>query len=355
MTVLVVGGGPAGSLAALLLARGGARVTLIEQHRFPRDKVCGECLSDLGLQVLERHHLTAGFRRTGRTIVNAVLHGRTGRARLALPSPMLGISRAAMDSLLLSAAADAGVRVRQPARVEAVEARGEAVDVRVRDLADNRVDVETVDWCLLADGRGTFNDSRPAASGDLGIKAHFRNVAASADAVTLYGGVGCYGGVAPIENDRWNVAFAVPRTIVAAARGDLKSVWRKLLASSAALRSDFARAERVTDWLAAPLPRHREPEELRGRVVPTGAAACAIEPVGGEGMGTAIRSAELAAEAVLAGDITTLSAAYAKLWRRRSLFCRVGGLLLSDRWASDAVELASTPVAGRAAMWLIGK
>ena len=42
--VLVVGAGPAGAAAALLLARGGADVVLVDQHAFPRDKVCGDGL-----------------------------------------------------------------------------------------------------------------------------------------------------------------------------------------------------------------------------------------------------------------------------------------------------------------------
>ena len=47
--IVVIGAGPAGSVAAALLARAGLDVILIEQHRFPRDKVCGECLSALGI------------------------------------------------------------------------------------------------------------------------------------------------------------------------------------------------------------------------------------------------------------------------------------------------------------------
>src|SRR5262245_33483446 len=51
---LIIGAGPAGTVAGIILARGGWRVTLVEQHRFPRDKVCGECLSALGIDVLAR-------------------------------------------------------------------------------------------------------------------------------------------------------------------------------------------------------------------------------------------------------------------------------------------------------------
>src|SRR5690349_16150089 len=54
---IIIGAVPAGSFAAILLARGGWRVTLLEKHPFPRDKVCGECLSALGLSVLQRADL----------------------------------------------------------------------------------------------------------------------------------------------------------------------------------------------------------------------------------------------------------------------------------------------------------
>src|SRR5512141_1601358 len=50
--VLVVGSGPAGSIAALVLAQGGARVALVDKARFPRDKACGDLVGPRGVQVL---------------------------------------------------------------------------------------------------------------------------------------------------------------------------------------------------------------------------------------------------------------------------------------------------------------
>ena len=60
--VTIIGAGPAGCVAAILLARHGCDVRLIEQHRFPRDKVCGECLSALGIEVLDRMRVSSRLR-----------------------------------------------------------------------------------------------------------------------------------------------------------------------------------------------------------------------------------------------------------------------------------------------------
>jgi flavin-dependent dehydrogenase len=61
--VIVVGGGPAGSVCATLLARAGARVTLIERQVRPGEKVCGEYVSPRGVELLREHGLDDVVRR----------------------------------------------------------------------------------------------------------------------------------------------------------------------------------------------------------------------------------------------------------------------------------------------------
>ena len=51
--VAIVGAGPAGSAAAILLARAGWSVALVERQRFPRRKVCGECIAASNLALLD--------------------------------------------------------------------------------------------------------------------------------------------------------------------------------------------------------------------------------------------------------------------------------------------------------------
>ena len=110
--VLVVGAGPAGSIAALVLARAGASVALLDKAPFPRDKACGDFVGPRGLQVLtdlaipEPPGLDVGdmvvVGPTGRRVVLPCFHGVTypGRAR--------AMTRVVFDDALRTAALDAG-------------------------------------------------------------------------------------------------------------------------------------------------------------------------------------------------------------------------------------------------------
>jgi menaquinone-9 beta-reductase len=110
--VLVVGGGPAGSIAALVLARGGADVALIDKWTFPRDKACGDVVGPRALQVLSDLELAPP---TGRDVGDMLVVGPKGR-RVRLPSadgltyPGHGtsVARTVFDAMLHAAACDAG-------------------------------------------------------------------------------------------------------------------------------------------------------------------------------------------------------------------------------------------------------
>ena len=63
LDVLIAGAGPAGAIAAMVLARAGARVLVLDRARFPRDKLCGDTLNPGALAVLERLGLDAAAAR----------------------------------------------------------------------------------------------------------------------------------------------------------------------------------------------------------------------------------------------------------------------------------------------------
>ncbi|HUY66233.1 MAG TPA: geranylgeranyl reductase family protein [Acidimicrobiales bacterium] len=110
--VLVVGAGPAGSIAALVLARAGAHVALLEKARFPRDKACGDLVGPRGLQLLTDLGLAVP---TGLDVGDMAVVGPTGR-RVVLPcfdgdsypGRARSVTRTVFDDALRAAALGAG-------------------------------------------------------------------------------------------------------------------------------------------------------------------------------------------------------------------------------------------------------
>ena len=108
---LVVGAGPAGSIAALVLARGGARVALVDKARFPREKACGDLVGPRGVQTLADLHVDVPgplvgdmevVGPSGRRVVLRAFPGRT------YPGHALVVPRSKFDDLLRTAAIGAG-------------------------------------------------------------------------------------------------------------------------------------------------------------------------------------------------------------------------------------------------------
>jgi len=205
---------------------------------------------------------------------------------------------------------------------------------------------------------------RPSPTTDFGIKAHFRDVTGPCDAVELFGVAGHYVGLAPIEGGLANVAFSVPAARLERFRGDLDALWRQILSENSALAARFTAATRVGPWLASPLPRFAVARRWPDRVIPLGNAAAALEPIGGEGMGLALRSAELAVGSLLESARTNtpppvrrLRNEFERLWRTRRVACRALARLLSaPAVAGDVVDIArGSAWVTRAALALMGK
>src|SRR4051794_8100714 len=126
---LVMGGGPGGATAALLLARAGWSVALVERKLFPRRKVCGEYLSATNLPLLDELGIGADFRgragpevrRVGLYAGHTILTSNLPRFPGRVDGWGRALGRECLDTLLVEKAAAAGAEIWQPWDVRSLE------------------------------------------------------------------------------------------------------------------------------------------------------------------------------------------------------------------------------------------
>ncbi|MBK7643787.1 MAG: hypothetical protein IPJ19_12205 [Planctomycetes bacterium] len=294
----VIGAGPAGSAAALAALAEGARVTLREKSRFPRHKVCGEFLSPEILPILEALGAAPAFAAAKPArIERVVLHVRGREKRFRLPEAAFGLSRSALDALLLDEALRRGAQL-SIERAQPCAAAGSAL--------------------VLAHGR-----QAPARSGArlFGFKAHFRaaSPAALEESVELFFFEGGYAGLSPVEQGELNVCGLAPQ----AALRECGFQPEELLPER--LLSRLRPLERSFDWLVTgPLVFRNE---FRGHASAylAGDALGFVDPFTGSGLLSALLTGRLAGQASSRG--TSLEEYYAQCRRTLRRQYRVAATL----------------------------
>jgi menaquinone-9 beta-reductase len=347
--VIVVGGGPAGSVTAALLAERGRRVLLLDKARFPRHKACSEYVNAAGRRLLIELGLESDLEALGAHRMEAMLiHAPGGRrylADFAAAEPggsALGLSRLRFDSLLLDRARAAGVEVWERAHVRNVMVAGRRVLGVEVTVAGGR---ETLRAPLTigADGRNgivarSLGLERPVRwPRRTGLIAHYRGVAGLESWGEMHVARGSYAGLAPLEDGLTNVAFVTASDAVANRGDPLEAFFEQGLARIPEVAAKLAGAERVGGIRGVGPMAHRARQVAGDGFLLVGDAASFLDPFTGDGIYEALRGALLAAPiadaALRVGDVSAhrlapyLDARHAAFSARRQVAWLVQGFI----------------------------
>jgi flavin-dependent dehydrogenase len=299
---VVVGAGPAGSLAARQLAREGASVLLLDRQRFPRWKVCGACLAPGALRLLDLVGLGGTVTRAGAIPLEwLALEADDRRARLALRGTM-ALSRTAFDGALVDAAVSEGVDFRDGARVDPgglieeaahleLRIEGESVRERARVVVDaTGIGVGLAPRRGVAEGLVGGEPPRAvvAPGSRLGVGATLDDQECDVPFGELRMVVGRSGyvGLVRVEGGLLNVAAAIDPEALSDA-SPAEAVHRILAESGSSPVSGVT----VHGWKGTQLLTRRPRAVARTRLFRLGDAAGYVEPFTGEGMAWAMASA----------------------------------------------------------------
>ncbi len=341
---VIVGAGLAGSTAAIQLAGNGWSVAVIERQRFPRRKVCGECLAASNLPLLQALGIGDAFdAQAGAPLSRVTLLRGTGAVTADLPAARherfrwgRALGRETLDGLLLEQARLAGATVFQPWALRQITGRAGQWQCELRGLDSS--EVLSLHAALVIDAHGSWEDfpcDRPqrrlarSAADLFAFKANFSGGALPEGAISVLALDGGYGGMVVADGGVTTIACCIRRDRLAALRAaapgerasDAVQTW--LQRENTGVRLALEGAERDGPWLTSgPLdPGVRI--AAGDAIFRVGNAAGEAHPILGEGMSMALQSAALLCDRLTAcvgvpdaAQQAAIQQDYAADWRR---------------------------------------
>ena len=327
--VIIAGGGPAGTSAAIHLRNSGMAVLLLEQKQFPREKLCGEFISPECLDHFERLGVSGRMTASAGSVLNrTVFYSRSGRA-VTIPSEWLGtqrtaigLSRAEMDHNLLLRAKERGVVVLEETQVSRpVIQNGSVSGVTVKNKDGesdyfSRISIDATGRARALARRIDNTRLRKLRRPSLvAFKAHLSNARAAQGDCEIYFYKGGYGGLNAVEGDVSNLCFIVSAKDARRCESDPETLVRRIVSQNSRAARTLAEAKAATPWLAVTLEGFGYQKLVPAEGMLTiGDAAAFIDPFTGSGMLMALQNGELAAR-LIAAEFRKDSASFSSLAR----------------------------------------
>jgi flavin-dependent dehydrogenase len=368
---LIIGGGPGGATSALLLAKAGWSVAVIEKATFPRKKVCGEFLSGSNWPLLRHLGVAESFvELAGPEVRQVGLFAGDHVVTSEMPRPRTGdgggraLGRDQLDTLLLDRAAAAGAHVFQPwsaanlVRVTDGDGDGYVCQVVNKESGQSR----QLRARIVVAAHGSWETGHlptqqaaraaPKASDLFGFKAHFLDGRLPAGVMPLLAFPGGYGGMVHSDHGRVSLSCCIRRDQLQRARRAAgavsagEAVITHIKQSCRGVREALAGAPLEHRWLSAGPIQPGIRSCGFDRIFLVGNAAGEAHPAVAEGIGMAMQSASLLCERLIAESAAVLSSEavlsndavdavrrdYAAVWRR-TLAPRIHAAAVIAHWA----------------------
>lgn len=310
--VLIAGAGPAGATAAYYLAKAGYNVWIVDKQRFPRDKVCGDFVSPVGLVELLKMGVTREISFQQTNIIDQASLILDGVTLVTAPIPPVSglppfgrvIPRILLDDWILNAARRAGASVIEGCRVIDFQNSNDGVLVTSDDGKHKR----KIRTRLLigADGansvvaRSLRDNTISDKNRIVAIRAYFEDVECLSNCAELYFNADSFPGYCwlfPTGDGLANVGVGILAETIPQSKHGLKILLQQLIKEDRTLHQRLKNSHLLTKVNGWPLPTydHRLPI-VSDRVMTVGDAAGLINPLNGEGIQYAMLSGRWAAE-----------------------------------------------------------
>ena len=305
--VAIAGAGPAGALAAAILATAGLRVSVFDRARFPRHKLCGDTLNPGALDVVRRHADVASLVANSDPIDGMLLTGPGGvRVRGEYGGGITGrsITRQVLDRWLLDRAIESGATLHEDTVVRDVAVGGGRVAGIITGGRDGRALTHPARMVIAADGRrsaiaiGRGLSRQPHRPRRWAIGAYFTGVTGVTRLGEMHVRHGHYIGVAPVPGGLTNACLVVPHRSGDSPIAEPAQTLERYLKSDPELADRFAGARAIgPPKMLGPMAVDTSAVGESGLLL-AGDAAGFIDPMTGDGLRFALMGAELAAEIV---------------------------------------------------------
>ncbi len=332
--VLIVGCGPAGSACAITARRHGMQVTVVDKAVFPRDKCCGDGLTTGALHLIEELGVKPSDIPSWKQIEDIYMQAPDGRT-IELPLPKENgqfaaiTARVELDMALHDRAIELGVNVIEGVGIVAVT-QGES---NVRITLDSGESL-TGDYLVAADGMWSptkkiicgptdADSSNPYLGQWHAFRQYISDVTGPAkdrlyvwfEPDLLPGYVWSF----PLGDGRVNFGFGILRGGNIEVR-DMRWIWPQLLQRPHIMEKLGGGYKLIDRHLAWPIPAQIDKTVLsKDRTLFVGDAACAPDPMTGEGIGQAVLTGMLAAKAIAVGTNPQQTSALYEEGVRKSL------------------------------------